>query len=210
MRQLLMLSVLLGIATNSLAQDESKEPPQTFVVKLGGQSVTVLEGQTAALEGSFTNPQLTITPAPHRVFSYQGVRFEYPRTYSFEADVENAAEKNWMLTGNDVTIMFFALGTPVTTAAFADGVMDQFGKANGKVLHANAKLKLGTTEVTGTKIHLTVATNSITQEIYALPAPRGKTLLLVLQDNPDEKGNHSAEAQRVIGTLTKTFVIDGK
>jgi hypothetical protein len=196
--------------TIALAQDETKEPPQTFVVKLGDQSANVLEGETAKLKGSFTDPQLTITPDPYRVFPYQGVRFQYPRTYSFEADVADADEKSWTLSGNDVSIMLFVLNARITAAGFADSMIGQFGRPNCKIVDANAKLKLGATEVSGTKIHVTIATHSITQEIYVLPAPRGKTRLLVLQDNPDEKGNHSAEAKGVLETLKKSFQVDGK
>lgn len=198
------------LAATCFAADETKEPPQMFAVRLGDQTVKVLEGETAKLAGSFTNPQLTITPDPYRVFPYQGVRFEYPRTYSFEADVADPDEITWTLSGNDVSIMFFAFNVKLTATEFAGGVMDQFGKANCKILNPNAKLKLGVTEVTGTKIHITIATHPITQEIYTLPSPRNQTKFLVLQDNPDEQGNHSAEAKGVLEMLKKSFQIDGK
>jgi hypothetical protein len=202
--------LLVLISTVAFAQDESKEPPQSFVVKLGDQSLTVVEGEATKLAGSFTNPQVTITPEPYRVFPYQGLRFQYPRTFSFEADLADPAEKSWTLSGNDVKIMFFSLDAKLTPTAFADSVLEQFDRSKSKVLDPNAKLTLGAHAVTGVKLQLTVATHKMTQEAYAIPTLRGKTRLLVLQDNPDERGNHSAEGKAMLALLQKTFQVDGK
>jgi hypothetical protein len=192
------------------AQDEAKEPPQKFTVNLGDQSVKVLEGESVKLTGSFTNPQLTIKPDPYRVFPYQGLRFQYPRSFSFEADLTGPGEKNWTLSGNDVRIMLFVFDERTTVAEFAEGVISELGKANCKIVDANAKLKLGTIEITGVKLHMTISTHGVTQDIYSIPTPRPKTRLLVFQDSPDENGNRSAEAKGVLETLNKSFQVDGK
>jgi len=192
------------------AQDETKEPPQTFVINLGEKSEKVVEGETKKLSGTFTDPQVSVTPEPYRLFPYQGVRFQYPRTYSFEADVADAAEKTWTLSGNDVTIMFFAFNSQLTTADFAEKMIDQFGKPNCQIVDANAKLKLGAHELSGTKIKVKVGTHTIMQEIYSIPTAARKTRLFILQDNPDEQGNHSTEARGVLDVLKKSFQVDVK
>jgi hypothetical protein len=210
MNRFTCLPLILLLASVSFAQDESKEPPQSFVVKLGEKSLTMLENETAKLAGSFTDPQVTITLNPYRVFPYQGVRFQYPRTFNFEADLTDPDDKNWTLSGTDVKIMLFAVNTDLTPAGFADSVIEQFDRSKSKILDANAKLKLGDHTLAGIKFRLTVGMHNITQEAYTLPAPRGKTRLFIVQDNPDEDGNYSAEAKLLFTLLQKSFQLDGK
>ena len=60
------------------------EPELKYVVSVGGKSVTVKEGEAAKLEGTFTNPEVTVMPEGHRTFSAEGVTFRYPRGFTFE------------------------------------------------------------------------------------------------------------------------------
>lgn len=206
-------SLWLGLlAATCFAADETKEPPQTFAVKLGDQTVKVLEGEPAKLTGSFTNPQLTITPDPYRVFPYQGVRFEYPRTYSFayEGNLGGVSEKLWTMSGDDVILMICLLKKKMTVTEFAEGLMDQFGRTNCMVVDSNARLTVGAHSIRGQTIRINIRNHRITQEVYDLPSAVGQTRLLVLQDEPTEKGEHSAEAKGVLETLKKSFQIDGK
>jgi hypothetical protein len=206
----LVAFVLLLLICQAHAQDEAKEPPLTFVVKLDEQEARIVEGETGKLPGFFTNPQLTITPEPYRVFPFQGVRFEYPRTYSFASNLKNPREKTWTLSGDDATIMFFAFPHRVTAAQYAEGTVKLFAKTEPKIVETDCKLKLGAIEVTGIKIQTNYA-HTLTQEAFDLPTPKGRSRLLILQDNPDKEGNRSPEMIGIRKLLDKSFqIMDAK
>src|SRR5262245_43616031 len=97
----------LGCRMRTAAVDESQEPPLVCVVKLDDSSIELTEGETGQVNGTFTNPKLTVTPQPNRTFPYQGITFKYPRAFNFEADLSDPESKNWTLSGNDLKIMIF-------------------------------------------------------------------------------------------------------
>ena len=45
----------------AFAVDESAEPPLKYVVKVGGKTVTMSEGQPVRFEGSFTTPRFRLS-----------------------------------------------------------------------------------------------------------------------------------------------------
>lgn len=210
MNRFFALPLMLLLASAAFAQDESKEPPQSFLLKVGDKSLTIVEGETKQLLGSFANPAVNITPEPYRVFPYQGVRFQYPRYYAFEADLAEPAKKTWTLSGNDAKVMIFAFPFKHTPKEFAESVIDHLDRSKSKILDANAKLRLGDHTLAGTKFRVILGSQPITQEVYSLPAPAGTTRFFILQDSPDDKGNYSTEAKTLLALLQKSFQVDAK
>lgn len=186
--------------------DESQEPPQSFVLAIDGDSVRLIEGEPARLDGTFTNPELTLTAEPHRIFPYGGVRFSYPRTFTFEADLDNDY-REWTLSGNNLKIMYFKFAANQTTADFADGLMEQFGRRNCRITDAQARISFGDHTLSGTSLHATVAGHSLMIDVYQVPSEAGWTRLLVLQDNPNEAGERSSEGEAAIKLIQETFSI---
>ncbi|MCU0962478.1 MAG: hypothetical protein MUF48_20475 [Pirellulaceae bacterium] len=188
--------------------DESKEPPLEFAVIVDDKSVTINEGQTIQLDGTFTNPRISVTPQPYRVFPYQGITFKYPRSFTFEADLADPDAKHWTLTGNDLTIMFFVMNARLTTGEFANNMIDQFGRENCKVNDANAKITLGSQSLSGTSIQVTVATHKMVMDIYRIPSRGEVTKLLVFQDSLDDTGNRSKEGRQTLEDMKASFTVD--
>lgn len=205
-----LLSFLyLGCSTSTPAgADESKEPPLEFVVNVGDKSIAITEGKTAQLDGAFVNPNISVKPQPYRVFPYEGITFKYPRSFAFEADLEDPDRKNWTLSGNDLKIMYFVLNARLTTGEFANNMIDQFGRENCKVTDSNAKIILGKQTLSGTTIQITVATHKMVMDIYRIPSRGAVTKLLVFQDSLDDAGNRSNEAMKALKEIKSSFTVE--
>jgi len=179
-----------------------------FVVKVGDKSITITEGETTQLDGAFTNPMISIAPQLYRVFPYQGITFKYPRPFTFEADLADPDRKIWTLSGNDLKIMYFVLNARLTTGEFANNMIDQFGRENCKVTDANAKITLGKQTLSGTSIHVTLATHKMVMDIYQIPSRGAVTKLLVFQDSLDDTGNRSNEGRQTLKDMAASFTVD--
>jgi hypothetical protein len=188
--------------------DESKEPPLEFVVNVGDKSITITEGKTAQLDGTFANPTISVKPQPYRVFPYEGINFKYPRSFAFEADLADPDGKNWTLSGNDLKLMYFVLNARLTTGEFANNIIDQFGRENCKVTDANAKITLGKQSLSGTTIQITVATHKMVMDIYHIPSRGAGTKLVVFQDSLDDSGNRSNEGMQALKEIESSFTVE--
>lgn len=208
---LLTLFMFLFLASSvlpAIGQDESQEPPLGFVVKVDDKSITVGEGETAEVEGAFTNPKVTVTPQPYRVFPYQGVSFKYPRSFAFGADLVDPNEKIWTLSGNDLTIMYFVMNSEFTPADYAETMMDEVGAENCEVLDEEAKITLGEEKLSGIKIQISAAGIEVVMEIYQVPSRDSVTKFLIFQDTPDESGNRSKEYVQAIKEIESSFKVE--
>ena len=205
----LLTSLSVGCDSRaSEAIDESIEPPLTYSIKVGDKTATLSEGETVQLDGTFANPTITVTAQPHRVFPYQGVTFEYPRSFTFEADLEDRNAKNWTLSGNDLKIMYFVLNVSLSTDDFANNMIDQFGRENATVVNANATITLGKQKLAGTSLRVTLASHTMVMDIYRIPSRGTQTKLLVLQDSLDDSGNRSKESKRILAEIQSSFTIE--
>lgn len=194
------------VAAPTFADDsEALEPPQLYELKIGDQSVPIQEGKPVDLTGSFTNPQIELVPRPTRLFVRRGIQFEYPRQFTFEADLKSPFSKSWTLSGNDLKLMVFAMTVPVTPRQFGDNVMGTLGKDHCEITEPQAELVLGMERLKGVKFIASVAEQHISFEIYDLPKAGRTSRLLTIQDNPDENGDRSAEGRAGMELLQKSF-----
>jgi hypothetical protein len=146
---------------------------------------------------------VTLTPRPHRVFRREGVSFSYPRSFTFETALEDTDSRSWKLSGNDFRIMLFVLADRLTPRAFAENLVDVFGRGNCELADA-APLGFGDAELSGTSLNILMAGTRIVQDVYGMPARGPWTRLLVLQDSLDEAGRRSAEGRAALGLLTQS------
>ncbi len=187
-----------------VAPDESKEPALKYQLRVGDKSLTISEGETVSLAGAFSNPKVTLTAEEFRVFPYGGISFRYPRTFTFEADLDNRDSLNWTLSGNDYTIMYFVMNASVTTEDFAGNMSEQFGKENCMISKATP-IKLDGSEIAGTSLIADLAGSQLAIDIYRLPSGDQQTRLFVLQDNPDDAGDRSMEGKAALNLLQQSF-----
>lgn len=200
------LCLALG-TTLSFGEDESQEPPLTYEVKLDDQTVSYREGETAEIPGMFTNPKVTITPHPDRVFPYHEMRFKYPRVFGFEAALANPQSKHWTLSGNHVKIMIFVLPKGVTTARYAEILLGNFDRKKSRITNANAEITLGTETLKGTLMQIELGSSKLAMDTYQVPTNGPYTTLFVFQDNLDKDGNHSKEYREALAGMKTSFAL---
>jgi len=197
--------VLVSAVSSPPTLDETREPPMKYRVEVDGKVFAMAEGESMKLDGTWIDPTIRIVADPHRQFSYGGVSFLYPRGFTFEADVDDADSRSWVLSGNDFTIMVFVLSGRITPEAYADSMADRFGDENCKLSPLPEDL-LGK-KIHGTRLDVKVVGHRLTVDVFALPSVEG-TRLLVLQDSPEESGRASRESREAMAVLRQSMAID--
>jgi hypothetical protein len=140
---------------------------------------------------------------PYREFNYGGVSFQYPRAFAFEADVKDGDYKNWTLSGNDLKIMYFIMNEDLTSEAYADEMIKQFGARNSKKSPITSDLLGGKKE--GTRVEVTLAGIKLSMDILCLPF-QGGTRVLVIQDSA-KGAPQSQEAKEALPVLKRTWAV---
>ena len=200
----MLFSALIGSTAIAFA-DESQEPPLKYKIFVDQKSTTVTANQPTTLPGKFENPTIRIVPEKFREFPYMGVKFTYPSSFVFEANLTDTTSKSWTLTGNDLSIMLFELEAELSTIQFADSMIREFGTENAKIGQPNITNQIGDLELPGTQLDVKIGSSRLQMKIVKLPSKAGKTKLLVFQDNIDENGKHSREGARVMALIRKSF-----
>lgn len=180
-------------------EDETTEPKLSFTVRVGSTELRLSEGDQLPAKGTFTDPAVSVTVDPERVFTHAGLSFAYPRNFSFEADLSEPHSHSWTLSGNDVKIMVFRFSTELSIESFSKEIAEGFGPSASI---SPISIQLGSTEYSGKRVRAKIATHAFTQDIFSLPAIKGKGRFLVLQDDAD--GN-KPESQPTRALLAKTF-----
>jgi hypothetical protein len=203
---LLMGAICWGGTVASATEDETKEPPLTYTVKVGDKAVTLLEGEEGEIEGTLTNPKIAIELAPHRVFSAKGVTFKYPRSFTFEHEKEGIIFSGWTMSGNDFTIMMFATIVALPPEMQAKGMVEQFGKENCTV--SNTTKELGGKTLVGKRILANIAGSEVTVDILQLPPKGGVHRLIAFQDMKEDDGQPSKEGKDALKTISETLQVE--
>jgi hypothetical protein len=215
-RNVLLLAALFslslgGFSRTTLAQekvtplDESKEPKLEYLLKVGDKTFPLDEGAPLKLDGTFSNPEITLVVKPNRLFSFQGVSFRYPRTYVFEADLSDKAVKSWTVQGKTFSVMYFVFSEQVSTTEFAAHMLDGFGRDKSKMTNPDLKLTLGKETLAGVKLEASVSESKLTTEIYRIPSSDTTSKYLVFQEELDGSGGPNAERKQTMKELTASF-----
>lgn len=204
------LLFLAGFLTRELPGDEpddTKEPPLQFRVELNGRSIELTEGAAFQVEGQFQNPTVSVTPLPYRIFTRQRVSFRYPRSFTFEADLDNPASRTWTLSGNDFNLMLFDVAGDLTPHKFAANMAERFGKDNASITNTAAEITLGNQVFPGVSLHMSVVQHRMMMDVYRILGAHDRTTLLVFQDSRDDEGNRSLEGTNAIRQLSASFAV---
>lgn len=203
MRKLLILTAAILLSLKVANADEAAEPPLRLTLTVNGQTLTAGEGKPVQLKGAFNDPTISVNVDPYRAFSAQGVSFEYPRGFSFEADFSDQNAKIWTLAGNDLKIMLFVIAAKTDDRAIADGMADQFGRDN--VTESATELTLGGKKIPGVRQLISLMGHKLTNDVFVLSTAANRTVVLVLQDSPQPNGDRSTEGQAGIARLSETY-----
>lgn len=180
------------------------EPPLNYNLKIGNQTYSIAEGEEFEVERTEGKSKAVLVADKFRVFPYQGIRFKYPSSYSFEADISRPSDKNWTLSGNDCKIMVLKFAGEMTPKQFAESLKESFGEKNTKIRKSG--LKLGGKEYQGATVDATIAGTTIRMEIAPMKAGDGWSKLFVVQDSLNEEREHSRDYLDCMKVLRKSFV----
>ena len=206
-RRTLPLILLVASVQPAFAKTdpEAVEPPVVYSLQVGDKVVRLKEGEPAELTGTFTNPKLTLTADDFRVFPYAGISFRYPSHFAFEADLEDKNLRRWSLDGNNCVIMVQRYGVEVAMHDLTDALVKQYGENN--TVQSDVSLTLAGKKLLGKRITAKLAGSTIVQDVFPIPSAKGSTLLLLLQDTPNDDGTPSDERQLLEKRLVESFTI---
>lgn len=203
-------AVCLQVASPAVAEDD-QTPPQLFYLEVDGKKVPIdldKPFQTSSLAGAKT---VTLRTEAYRVFPYGGLRFHYPRDYAFQANLESKAVSIWTLSGSDCMLMVQRYNGAADHEGVLDAVktqlLENYKTASPKV--TSVKLNVQGTDWKGTRIEARVVTALIHQDLYVFKSGKD-TVLLVLQDAPQDDGKASAERGRMEKLLAESIKLPQK
>ncbi|MFO1172951.1 MAG: hypothetical protein U1E49_18560 [Hyphomicrobiaceae bacterium] len=202
-----LLAIIASTTVVRAQTSEQAEPPLLYQLKAGDKTVPLSEGVPTTIEGSFTNPSVTLEVEPYRIFPHGGVEFRYPRHFTFEVDFSAPDVKIWTLSGNSFKIMYFVTTQPLTVDSFIESMSQQAEPDQVRVDPAPVTIALAGQSLAGKRVIITLAGQSIATDAFALPPGAGTTRLLVLQDSPTAPGTPTQEATSATGLLTQSFVL---
>ena len=95
---LLILCGLFFLQFTGYANEiESIEPADQYVLIIDDHEYPIELDKPNKLSVNLSNPEILLKVNPYKTFKYAGVFFEYPRHYTFEADLEDPDVKIWVL-----------------------------------------------------------------------------------------------------------------
>lgn len=200
---IIALSIASFIAPSCAEDDESAEPSQTLTLTIDGKPHAIEPGKQVEVPGKFENPKVILTASAIRTFSYGGLKFDYPATFGWEAEIEPFM-KTWTLEGNDLTIIIFA---PIITMEFDDmisGMKEQMGAKDTK--SEKCKRRFGTDEVEGQVFTADAFGAKVKVETYSIKTAKGPRLV-VLQDSPTDDDAESDEAKSALKLISESFSV---
>lgn len=196
-----------AITAPSRVLEASEEPPMLMSFEANGTSTTFTESQPFEVDVNGTKVKATVRIASYRMFHQPGIRFRYPRQFTFEADHEPDLYL-WTLSGNDARIMLQkpkdADSGEQFAAAVVSSMIGQFGVSNVK--KTAAVVELGGKSLAGTRLDINVAGHQIRTEVF--PLPMKSPMLLLFQDSPTDAGENTVEATQARELLSSSLVLD--
>ncbi len=185
--------------------DESREPSDTFKLKLDGQEYRIVADEPVDVTCKGEKLQALLTVEPYKTFSYGGIELKYPRHFTFEADLNDKDVSLWNLSGSQFVLMIQKYPAEMDHKIMAGMLLPRFGEKNSGVEPCSIELNGGKSE--GTRLMTTIGDSTITQEIYSFKV-EGGSLLLILQDTIGQKGETSEEGRKFRELLKDTFKIN--
>ncbi len=182
--------------------EEGREPPQLLVLQVEGREIAVqLDKPFAAVIGG-NEVKMMLTARPHRLFEAGGVRFKYPRRFTFEYEKDEDVT-TWVFEGPSTTLMLMRFEKE-DPKALLKRMADEFGQIGPNTKRSDTKLAVGERVFAGRRLDLRVAGVQLRQDLFAFDAG-GATYLLMVQDSLTDDGKQTAETRAVLELLGKTL-----
>mgnify|MGYP000899697530 FL=1 len=197
---LVSLAVFVA-APSAFAVDESVEPADSYKLSLNGTEVEIFTDKDIELSEDAGKAKARLIVNPEKRFHYGDVDFQYPRYFTFEADLSSDDVKLWSLSGNKAVIMVQRYPIVMDHKIMAEQLLPSFGEGNSTL--GTCEMMFNGVDTAGSRVVTTIGQGTIAQEIYSFPMTTG-SLLLVLQDTLDSDKN-SEEFKAFRAQLARTF-----
>jgi len=202
---LLAASSLLLATARPPAGGGHVDPPLRLVLQIDGQQHRLLDGQEATLTIAGAEHKVRVAVAPTRLFDAAGVQFEFPRDTPLQF-ADTGAMQTWTLDGSDVVLTLHRQHG--TRGPLAAAILSMQAEALGGATAAPAATTMDLGGTSHAAFATTLRLSSARLRLRAVDLEAGDaSLTLVLQDSTGDDGNDSAECQRLLALLAKTFVV---
>lgn len=202
MKRAFAVIMVVGFCTLCFATDESQEPPLKFTLDINGQKRALVLDKPLKLAGDYKNPQVVLRASPNRLFTYGDITFQYPCSFTWEAELDGENEKKWILSGNDFKIMYFILPGTFSVGSYSQALANRFGGSSTRI--SDTERMLGGQRLKGKLLFVKLAGTALTMEVYSLSAKAGSRML-VFQDSPPDNRATSKEGEGALAILSNSF-----
>ena len=173
----MLATILLLCPSTLLVASDKEEPALSYTLRLDKETIRLVPGKEIQIKGRFDNPTATLVPDTERLFTHGQVTFKYPANFAFEADFDTKDVKIWTLDGNSCVIM-------VHQYESAEMAPKEFAAQLKKMYGAGTRIEsrlfsLNGQKYSGVRIHATIASQKLIQDVLALPAKKGSRLLIL-------------------------------
>ncbi len=187
----------------SLSKDE--EPPLIFGISSEGKTQYFVENQTRKWNLLTKNSDITIRVYDWKLFPHNNIEFEYPRTYSFEADL-SIINDIWTLSGNDFTIMVIRPIIETEVKEYVDDMITEFGPSN--CTKQEISKRINNSKLNGIKLSVNLAGIDIELDVFEIIDKNGKKSFIVFQDSLTDSKENSKESINTMKRIEQTFKIN--
>jgi len=184
--------------------EPNEEPPLIFILNSESDTFYVVENQKSKLNFLKKDGEITIGIYDWRRFPHNNMTFEYPKHFSFEADLSPSLDI-WTLSGIDFNIIVIHPSTEMSTKTYVQEMMNQFGPSNCSTKFISKKLNHK--KLSGIELSVNLANVNIRLEVLEIRRPSGKKSFIVFQDTLDDNMESSQECLNVMRRLDQTFKI---
>ncbi len=179
------------------------EPKPQIEISAGGKSYTVYDGASVDIDVGGKPITLKVREMPFLQFSEAGLKFDYPRHFSYESDPSPPA--SWVLDGNDVVVQ--VLQFDADDDADAKGLLLRIArrlKNAGSCVPSAMFLKTHDGMLNGYTCDVKVIDTSMHYEIYRLDA-NGAPRIISFQQTVTKDGSASKELLDVRNYIARTL-----
>ena len=182
--------------------DETVEPSDNFKLVIDGRETRLVPEKPFEITIKGEKLQGLLQVEPLKTFNYGGISLQYPRHFTFEADLSDKDVSLWNLSGSNCVLMIQLYPAEMDHQIMARMLLPRFGEKNSTV--SDCTLSLKGNETKGSKLTTTIGESSITQEIYSFRV-KGGSMLLILQDTLNLDGRSSEEGRKFRQLLSETL-----
>lgn len=145
-----------------------------------------------------------ISVDPLTVFSEAGVSFKYSSRASCSRESSGPNLNMWNITGDQTVIMVQEYKMVIGEAFFVKSLQDQYAGMKAEVETKDAELKTAAGVFKGKELLIHMGEIRLSQQVFTVR--KGEhTVLLILQDTLDEKGEHTDEFLEMLKAVARTL-----